>query len=76
MYGLNRYVCDVLREMRTCHETRNYTYLPSLIEEAQVLVNRMEAALHDTKDLKHLHAEIKKKKKELEELQEVVEEEE
>ena len=47
MYGLNRYVCDVLAEMRTCMETRNFAILPSLIEETQTMANRMEMALAD-----------------------------
>lgn len=47
----NRYICDILEEMRKCHETRNYSYLPGLIEEAQSLANRMEAALQDKSDL-------------------------
>jgi hypothetical protein len=41
----DRYICDILQEMRTCHENRNYSYLPGLIEEAQCLANRMEQAI-------------------------------
>lgn len=43
----NRPICDVFEEMRKCHEHRNYSYLPSLIEEAQMMANRMESALYD-----------------------------
>ena len=40
-YGLNRYLCDVLAEMRTCSETKNYAYLPSLVEEIQTITERL-----------------------------------
>ncbi len=66
--GLNRYICTVLEEMRKCTETLNFTVLPSLIEEAQILANRMEAKLHDVKDLETIRDQIKEKKKELKEL--------
>lgn len=48
---INRTICDVLSEMRKCHETHNYAYLPGLIEEAQSMANRMEAALSDVKQI-------------------------
>ena len=73
-YGLNRYVCTVLEEMRKCLTTHNFSVLPSLIEEAQILVNRMEAKLHDIKDLDALHDKIKEKKKELKDLEDKVKE--
>ena len=66
---LNRSLCDVLQEMRDCHKTRNYSYLPGLIEEAQSMGSRMESALWDQKELRTLQADIsklKKKKKKLE----------
>ena len=74
-YGLNRFVCDVLEELRThlkiaVRDERELNMAMSLIEEAQVLVNRMEAALHDLNDLEQLHKEIKERKKELKELEE------
>ena len=65
----NRTICDVLEAMRKCNETRNYSYLTGLIEEAQNYANRMEAALWDQKDIGYLRDEIsalKKEKKELE----------
>ena len=43
----NRTLCDVLEEMRKAHDTRNYSYLPGLIEEVQSYGNRMEAAIWD-----------------------------
>lgn len=62
-YYTNRYICDVIEEMRKCYETRNFTYLPGLIEEAQSLANRMEGALADQKDLRRASEELVKVKK-------------
>jgi len=47
MAYLHRTLCDVLKEMRQCYETRNFGYLPGLIEEAQSMGNRMEAKLEE-----------------------------
>lgn len=66
----NRVVCSVLDEMRKCHETRNYSYLMGLIEEVQVMVNRMEAALYDQYDLEHARKKYKELKIEVEALEE------
>lgn len=72
---LNRTLCDVLEEMRKCYETRNFGYLPGLIEEAQSMGNRMEAKLGDLESLeevrttaKLIQKKVKLKKIELEEL--------
>ena len=65
----NRYLCDVLSEMRKCVKTLNFSYLSGLIEEVQTLGSRMESKLFDIKDFDRLHEEIrdlKKKKKKLE----------
>ena len=40
-----RLICSILDDMRDCHKTRNYSYLPGLIEEAQYRANRMEDRL-------------------------------
>ena len=56
----HRTLCDVLSEMRTIHETRNYSGLLALIEEAQSMGNRMEAGLSYERDIKELHEERKK----------------
>lgn len=40
--------------MRDCYETRNFSYLLGLIEEAQSLANRMESSLRDNKEIKDL----------------------
>ena len=73
MYGLNRYVCDVLEEMRTSVKTLNFAMIPSLIEEVQTMANRMEMALEDMKDLKSLKNEIHEKKEELKILKKKIE---
>ena len=73
MYGLNRYVCDVLEEMRTSVKTLNFAMIPSLIEEVQTMANRMEMALEDMKDLKSLKNEIHDKKEELKILKKKIE---
>ena len=65
----NRYVCDVLKEMRECLKTNNFSYLDGLIEETQMLVNRMESKLHDYKDAKYDEDRIKKLKREKKSLQ-------
>jgi len=73
----NRYLCDVLDEMRKCVKTLNFSYLLGLIEEAQTLGSRMESKLFDIKDFDRLHEEIrdlKKKKKKLEKEVEALEE--
>ena len=72
MYGLNRYICDVLEEMRTSVKTLNFSMIPSLIEEVQTMANRMEMALEDMKDLKTLKEEIVDKKEELETLKDKI----
>ena len=66
----NRTVCAALDEMRTLHKTHNYSGLLGLIEEVQVMVNRMEAALFDKKDIEDAHNEIKKLKTEIKKLEE------
>jgi predicted nuclease with TOPRIM domain len=72
--GPNRYLCSVFDEMRKCCKTLNFSYLESLIEEAQVLGNRMEAALEDVDDIKRLHEEKKKLKRELQALEDKINE--
>lgn len=79
-FGPNRYLCDVLEDMRKCFETLNFSPLKGLIEEAQILGNRMESGLSDKRDLKSLSEErhklkedYKKLKKEVEELEKLKE---
>jgi len=60
---VNRLLCAVFDEMRTCNKTLNFSYLLGLIDEAQMLANRMEAKLYDIKDFEQLHQDIKKLEK-------------
>lgn len=66
-----RYLCDILQNMRKAYETRNFSYLPSLIEEAQYRAERMEDALEKVggyKGLEYLEEQRKKLKDEIREL--------
>ena len=69
-YGPNRYICSVFDEMRECIKTLNFSYMKSLIEEAQVMANRMEAALSDQSDVRELSEQRRKLNKELKALYE------
>lgn len=65
-YGLNRTIGDALGDMRTqlsLNVPVNKSLLISLVEEAQVMANRMEGALLDVKDIEDLHKEINSLKK-------------
>ena len=68
----NRLVCRVFDEMRDCSKTRNFSYLDGLIEEVQVLVNRMESKLMDQKDLDDLNERIRESKNDLARLKQSV----
>ena len=70
---VNRALCEVLSEMRTCSETKNYSYLPSLVEEVQTMANRMEASLYDKKDYTRIRDKVKEKQKELKKLEKKIE---
>lgn len=58
----NRYLCDILEEIRVANKTRNYSYLKGLVEEVQVIGNRMEAGLYDKLTYFELLKEISKLK--------------
>lgn len=64
----NRTLCGVLEEMRKSYETRNFSYLLGLIEEAQMMGNRMEAGLWDQNDLESAREEVKRLNKTIEKL--------
>ena len=66
----NRTLCNVLDEMRKCHETRNYSPMLGLIEEAQSMGNRMEAGLYDKNDVESARKQLKDLAKEIDTLQE------
>jgi hypothetical protein len=51
--------------MRTCRKTLNFALLPSLIEEAQTMANRMASALGDKKQLQGMHEKIQAAREEL-----------
>ena len=58
----SRYICDVLEEMRKCFKALNFAHMKGLIEEAQTLANRMEAALGERKEYLRWHDMAKKEK--------------
>lgn len=64
----NRYICDVLEEMRKCLVTNNFSYLGGLIEEAQSMANRMESTIQDVGDIEHYKQQRSKLRKEVMEL--------
>lgn len=68
----NRVVCSVLDEMRKQLQVldannldRYKSSMGMLIEEAQTMVNRMEAALEDWDDVRRVHEKLKELKKEI-----------
>jgi len=65
----NRTWCDVLEEIRKCFKTHNYSLIPGLVEELQTFGNRMEASLHDNRDLLEARVELKKLKGEYKDLE-------
>ena len=73
-YYESRTLCAVLEEMRKCFETRNFSSLLGLIEEAQSMGNRMEAGLDQKHSLEEWDATWRKKKKELKALEKQIEE--
>lgn len=60
----NRTICDMLKELRKCNDTRNFSYFLGLVEEIQSAAERMEAKLHDVKDLKYVRQDTKELKEE------------
>ena len=75
----NRYLCDVLEEMRKMVliykdiiPISSYRLMSSLIEEIQIMGNRMEASINDLHDRDSLYEDIKEKKKELKLLKEEI----
>jgi len=65
---LNRTLCDVLEDMRKCDLTKNYSPMLGLIEEAQIMGNKMEAGLNDKRDVKRYRNELKKLQKQYKKL--------
>ena len=56
---LNRTICGVFEEMRSGNETKNYSYLLGLIEEAQSMANKMESKIDLIKDFEDLKEQCK-----------------
>jgi hypothetical protein len=65
-----RYMCSILEDMRKCYKTRNFSYLKSLIEEAQYRANRMEDRLERIRDVESMERRRDLLKKEVKELEE------
>lgn len=68
-YYPNRTLCSVLEGMRKAYETRNFSGLNGLIEEAQILADRMESALGDNKDIRKLSEKRSELRREVRDLE-------
>ena len=64
----NRTLCDALEEMRNCLKTNNFSYLGSLIEEAQSMAARMEAKIWDQNDFDSRQDRYREQKAKINEL--------
>ena len=66
-YGLNRTLDDVLVDMRSVLKHPRYSkeIMESLIEEAQVMGNRMSSALQDVYDVQEVHDALKESRAKL-----------
>lgn len=64
----SRTVCQCLTEMRDLYKTCNFGALPGLIEEVQMLANRMEAQLDTQYSYAELRDKIRKGKEELKQI--------
>lgn len=72
-----RFLCDILKDMRAAYDTRNFSYLPGLIEELQYRAYRMEERIDTISNVESMErrrlklkkeiAELRKEKKELQE---------
>jgi chromosome segregation ATPase len=65
----DRYLCDVLKEMRKCFETRNFSGLLGLIEEAQMMGNRMESAINGCNEIDYMEKRYRRLKREVKKLE-------
>jgi len=65
----DRMICSVLDEMRTCSKTQNFSYLPGLVEEAQLYADRMESKLYTIHSFEVLEREVRTLKKEKKKLE-------
>lgn len=66
--SINRTMCDVLEDARNSLKTLNLSPMAGLLEEIQIMSNRMESALYDQKDYKQAMEEYKDIKEEIKKL--------
>lgn len=64
----NRTLCAVLDDMRSCLKSLNFGAMLGLIEELQLLGNRMEAGLEDQRDVRDMLEYKSKLKSEIDKL--------
>lgn len=65
-----RFLCDILKDMRSAYDTRNFSYLPGLIEEMQYRAYRMEERLDTINNMETMERNRTRLKKEIAELRE------
>lgn len=65
----SRTICEVLNEIRALYKTCNFGAIPGLVEELQMLADRMEAKLDTQKTYFQIRDEIRKLKTKRNELQ-------
>lgn len=65
----SRTLCSVLEDMRNCYKTYHFAAIAGLIEEAQALANRMEAAIQDAGSIEDIRKHRIKAKDELRRLE-------
>ena len=63
-----RTMCDALDEMRKCFKCYNFAPIKGLIEEVQIMANRMESKLELIHDFEHLEKKHKYLIKKIEKL--------
>ena len=69
---VHRFLCDVLREMRTAVKVGRIDMLNGLIEEIQTMGNRMEAKLEEYRDLGYQLEKAHEIRKKLREMKKTV----
>jgi translation elongation factor EF-1alpha len=77
IFWANRTACEVLEEIRTVVKVSSANgsakaMLIALIEELQVMFNKMEAAIADKRDFNDIREETSKAKQKLRELEEKI----
>ena len=67
-YPHSRFFCEVLEDMRSCLKAGDHKSLKSLVEEAQVVGNRMESSLRDRRDIERMTEEVSELRDEIKKL--------